>query len=74
MPEPTDMTNPNTVAPTVPVDQESQSAETSELRRQARQNLWRIDRGAEDGQMVAPPDDGKRPEGGIIIPDNKNSI
>lgn len=74
MPEPTDMTNPNMEAPKVPVDRKSGNEVVDDARRQARQNLWRIDRGVEDGQVVAPPDDGKRPEGGIIIPDNKNSI
>lgn len=68
------MTSSTLVAPIVPVDQPSHDAYTADARRQAKQNLWGIDKGILDGQMVAKADDGKRLEGGIVIPDNKNSI
>ena len=74
MPDPTDMTNPNQGPGLIPVDQPTNDAATASLRRQAKENLWGIDRVSQDGQVVAREDDGKRPEGGIIVPDNKNSI
>ena len=74
MDTPTDMTDPNQGPGLIPVDQPTNNAETADLRRNAKENLWGIDKGIRDGQVTAPPDDGKRLAGGIVIPDGKNTI
>ena len=58
----------------VPIDQPTKDADTAQQRAQAKENLWRIDKAIDDGQVVALPDDGKRPENNTVIPDGRNSV
>ena len=58
----------------VPIDQPSNNPDTAAQRAQAKGNLWRIDRAIDDGQVVALPDDGKRPANNTIIPEGRNSV
>lgn len=58
----------------VPIDQPTKNGEVEQERQQVKDNLWRIDKAIDDGQFKALPDDGKREEGAIIIPENRNSV
>lgn len=58
----------------IPQDQPTKDPATAQARKQVKDSLWRIDRAFDDGQIVAPPDDGKRPENTIYVPDDKNSV
>ena len=58
----------------VPIDQLTKNPETAQQRAQMKSNLWRIDKAIDDGQVSTLPDDGKRMEGTIIIPENRNSV
>jgi hypothetical protein len=58
----------------VPIDQPTKDPDTAAQRAQAKGSLWRIDRAIDDGQVVALPDDGKRPANNTIIPEGRNSV
>lgn len=58
----------------VPIDKPSRNPDVQDQRERAKDSLWRIDKAIDEGQIVPNEDDGKQNEGGIIIPDGRNSV
>jgi hypothetical protein len=58
----------------IPVDQPTTDADTAQQRARNKAHLWRIDTAVDDGQVTALPDDGKRPDNNIVIPEGRNSV